>query len=234
MKGNDVFLYNVDDELINKYTNLIPVNCVKKSFSLFDKSADFYADDKNVYAFGEPVFPVSDIKVVGRHNVQNVLVSTAAAYYSGVHFDNIAQVVSEFKGVEHRIEFVRELGGVRYYNDSKGTNIDATLIALKSFSAPVILLAGGHEKGLSFEPLKVELGRVKKVIAFGECGKRMIDELTDGEGILVENLEQALNEARKIAVSGDVILLSPTTSSYDQYSCFEERGDHFKSLVNSL
>lgn len=234
MRGDDVFLLNVDDELVEQYTSLLPVQCRKVTYSLLNPEADFYADNENVYAFGKKLFPVECIKVVGRHNVQNVLVACAAATAEGLTPDEIKSGVEQFNGVEHRIEFVRELNGVKFYNDSKGTNVDATKTALKAFHSPVILLAGGHEKGLSFEPLKECLVGVKKIIAYGECGKRICDELAGDKGVLVETLPEALNEAMKTAVAGDVVLLSPTTSSYDQYSCFEERGEHFKKLVNAL
>lgn len=234
MRDGDVFLKNIDDALVAEYTSLLPVNCRQITYSLENSAADFYADREYVYRNGEKLFPVSDIKVVGRHNVQNVLVAVAAAVSLGAGIDRITEAVSAFKGVEHRIEFVREKDGVRYYNDSKGTNVDATVIALKAFEVPTILLAGGHEKGLSFEPLKAYLTNVKKVIGYGACGDRLIRELTDGEGILVKDLPEALSEAVKLSEPGDVILLSPTTSSFDQYSCFEERGEHFKTLVNAL
>lgn len=234
MKDNDTFLYNTDDELIKEYTKEVSVNCNVLSYSLTDSNAGLYADDENIYYNGRVLFPVSDIKVVGRHNVQNVLVGVGAALKCGVSEENIREAVSAFNGVEHRIEFVREKDGVRFYNDSKGTNVDATVTALKAFSAPVILLAGGHEKGLDLSPLKPLLKGVKTLISYGECGERIHNELTDGAGILVNNLQEALSEAVKIAAKGDVVLLSPTTSSYDQYTCFEERGEHFKSLVNSL
>ena len=234
MEGNDVFLKNIDDALVAEYTKKLPVNCREVTYSLVDSSADFFADNENVYKNGEKMFPVSDIKVVGRHNVQNVLVAVSAACALGADVKDIIEAVSEFRGVEHRIEFVREKDGIRYYNDSKGTNVDATVIALKAFSQPTILLAGGYDKGLDFAPLKPYLKNVKKVIGYGACGQRLIDDLTGGEGIVVKDLVEAMNEANAIAVSGDVILLSPTTSSFDQYSCFEERGDHFKKIVNSL
>ncbi|MBR2411589.1 MAG: UDP-N-acetylmuramoyl-L-alanine--D-glutamate ligase [Clostridia bacterium] len=234
MCGEDVLLYNLDDELISEYEKKFPVGCKKLTYSLSEPSADLYADTENVYYMGEKLFPVSDIKVVGRHNVQNVLVGVGCALKNGVSPEKIREAVSSFRGVEHRIEFVREKDGIRYYNDSKGTNVDATVIALRAFSSPVILLAGGHEKGLDLSPLKSLLHGVKKVISYGECGERIYKELTECTGILVNDLPEALSEAVKIAVSGDVILLSPTTSSYDQYTCFEERGEHFKSLVNSL
>ncbi len=234
MKDNDTFLYNVDDELIKNYEKEVTVGCKKLTYSLFDNTADLFADKENVYYKGEKIFPVSDIKVVGRHNVQNVLVGVGAALCLGVSQPNIRQAISDFKGVEHRIEFVREKDGVRYYNDSKGTNVDATVTALRAFSVPVILLAGGHEKGLDLSPLKPLLSGVKLLVAYGECGERIFGELDVCERALVNNLEEALKKAVSVAENGDVVLLSPTTSSYDQYSCFEERGEHFKSLVNSL
>ena len=129
---------------------------------------------------------------------------------------------------------MREINGVKYYNDSKGTNTDATVTALKAFDKGVILLVGGFEKGLAMDDVKKHLGCVKKVIGFGACGKRLADELAGGDGTVVTTLDEALGEANKIAEPGDTVLLSPTTSSFDQYSCFEERGDHFKKLVNSL
>ncbi len=234
MKDSDLFLYNLDDALISSYTKEVPVSCTALTYSLEDSSADLYADDRAVYCKGEELFPVADIKVVGRHNVQNVLVGIGCALKCGVPPENIRSAVSAFRGVEHRIEFVRERDGIRYYNDSKGTNVDATVTALKAFSAPVILLAGGHEKGLDLSPLMPYMQGVKALIAYGECGERIRRELGGDKGIYVEGLELALNEAVKKASSGDVILLSPTTSSYDQYTCFEQRGEHFKSLVNSL
>lgn len=235
MTGDDIFLKNIDDKLVEQYTEMIPVHCREITYSLENDKADYYADDKFVYGFGKKLFGLDIIKVVGRHNVQNVLVACAAAAGAGLSAEQIADGVAAFKGVEHRIEFVRELNGVKYYNDSKGTNVDATRIALKAFNAPVILLAGGHEKGLSFEPLIEYMRSVKKLVAYGECGERMFKELSPYcDAVLTDNLPHALDEAQKCAESGDVVLLSPTTSSYDQYTCFEERGEHFKKLVNSL
>lgn len=235
MRNSDIFLKNIDDKLVGEYTKNIPVHCKQVTYSLENDTADYYADDKFVYGFGKKLFPLDIIKVVGRHNVQNVLVASAAAMAAGLTADEVSKGVGEFKGVEHRIEFVRELNGVKYYNDSKGTNVDATRIALKAFDAPVILLAGGHEKGLSFEPLKEYMNGVKKLVAYGECGRRMYDELKDScDAELTDNLEHALKIAVKCAEKGDIVLLSPTTSSYDQYTCFEERGEHFKKLVNRI
>lgn len=236
MKKGDLFLYNIDDELINAYTRQVPVNSDIMTYSLRDSSADLFADREWVYLKGEKLFPLSLVKVVGRHNVQNVLVGIGAALKCGVSKENIEKAVGEFRGVEHRIEFVREVRGVRYYNDSKGTNVDATVTALKAFTSPVILLAGGHEKGLKLTPLKPLMVGVKCLIGYGECGERICRSLGHytNSCFLANDLAGAMNTAVALAERGDVVLLSPTTSSYDQYSCFEERGEHFKSLVNAI
>lgn len=235
MKKGDLFLYNLDDELISSYTKEVPVGCDIMTYSLLDGKADLYADSEFVYFKGEKLFPLSVIKVVGRHNVQNVLVGIGAALKCGVSKENIEKAIGEFTGVEHRIEFVREKDGVRFYNDSKGTNVDATVIALKAFSSPVILFAGGHEKGLDLSPLKPLMKGVKLLVAYGECGERIFKELCGyTNAVLVKDLPEALKFSEKYLREGDVVLLSPTTSSYDQYTCFEERGEHFKSLVKSL
>jgi UDP-N-acetylmuramoylalanine--D-glutamate ligase len=168
------------------------------------------------------------------HNLQNIMIAVSACRAIGIPSDLIREVIYDFKGVEHRIEFVRELNGVKYYNDSKGTNTDATITALKAFDKGVILLVGGFEKGLSMDEMKKYLGCVKQVIGFGASGHRIATDLVGEKAIVVTTLDEAVNEAVKCSESGDIILLSPTTSSFDQYSCFEERGEHFKRIVNSL
>lgn len=234
MSGNDVFLLNGDDEVVAEYTGRYPVKCKTEKFSVDGTDADSFIKDGYFFINGEKVLSLDNVRIVGKHNLQNVIIAVSAAKTLGISNEIIAQAVSEFGGVEHRIEFVREINGIKYYNDSKGTNTDATVTALKSFEKGVILLVGGFEKGLAMDDVKRHLGCVKKVIGFGACGKRLVDELVGENGTVVENLEQALGEANKIAVSGDTVLLSPTTSSFDQYSGFEERGEHFKKLVNSL
>lgn len=234
MKDNDVFILNSDDELIKEYTEKYPVKCKVQTFSLDNDDTDNFIKDGYMYVNGEKVLPVEKIRLVGKHNLQNVMIAISLAKAEGVSNDIICDAVSSFTGVEHRIEFVREINGIKYYNDSKGTNTDATIIALKSFPKGVILLVGGFEKGLSMDEMKKHLGCVKKVIGFGACGPRLVKDLVGDEGIVVNNLDEAVAEANKIAESGDIVLLSPTTSSFDQYSCFEERGEHFKKIVNSL
>lgn len=234
MADSDVFLLNADDPVVKEYTDRYPVKCVKESFSTDSDNADCIARDGYIEIKGEKIIPLDAIKIVGKHNLQNVMIAVSAAKAIGISNDIILDAVSSFKGVEHRIEFVREIGGVKYYNDSKGTNTDATITALKAFDRGVILLVGGFEKGLPMDEMKKHLGCVKKVIGFGACGARLVHDLVGENGIIVTTLDEAVAEANKIAESGDTVLLSPTTSSFDQYTCFEERGDHFKKIVNSL
>lgn len=234
MAGNDVFLLNADDPVVKEYTDRYPVKCAKESFSTDSQSADCIAKDGYLEIKGEKIIPLNAIKIVGKHNLQNVMIAVSAAKAIGISNDVILEAVSPFKGVEHRIEFVREIDGVKYYNDSKGTNTDATITALKAFDRGVILLVGGFEKGLPMDEMKKHLGCVKKIIGFGACGARLVHDLVGKDGIVVTTLDEAVAEANKIAESGDTVLLSPTTSSFDQYTCFEERGDHFKKIINAL
>lgn len=234
MAGNDVFLLNADDPVVKEYTDRYPVKCAKESFSTDSQSADCIAKDGYLEIKGEKIIPLNAIKIVGKHNLQNVMIAVSAAKAIGISNDVILDAVSSFKGVEHRIEFVREIDGVKYYNDSKGTNTDATITALKAFDRGVILLVGGFEKGLPMDEMKKHLGCVKKIIGFGACGARLVHDLVGEDGIVVTTLDEAVAEANKISESGDTVLLSPTTSSFDQYTCFEERGDHFKKIINAL
>ena len=234
MADSNVFLLNADDPVVREYTDRYAVKCVSETFSIENENADCIIKDGYIQIRGEKVLPLDAIKLVGKHNLQNVIIAVSAAKAVGISNDIIIDAVSSFKGVEHRIEFVREIGGVKYYNDSKGTNTDATITALKAFDRGVILLVGGFEKGLPMDEMKKHLGCVKKVIGFGACGARLVHDLVGENGIVVTTLDEAVAEANKIAESGDTVLLSPTTSSFDQYTCFEERGDHFKKIVNAL
>lgn len=234
MTPEDTFLLNADDPVLAEYVEKYPVPATVRTFSLDRTDTDNCVRDGQLYVGDEPVLPLSSIRLPGKHNLQNVMIAVSAAKVLGIANETIREVVEGFTGVEHRIEFVREKDGVRYYNDSKGTNTDATVTALKAFDKGVILLIGGFEKGLPMDDVKAHLGCVKKVIGYGACGPRLVADTVGEDGIVVTTLDEAVAEAVKIAESGDTVLLSPTTSSFDQYTCFEERGDHFKKLVNEL
>ena len=233
MKGDDVFILNKDDNTLQEYLDRYPVKCKTFTISLSDKDCDGHIQGNTMLINKENVLSLDKIHLVGKHNRQNVLIAVSIAKLLHIDSKLIEETIDRFKGVEHRIEYVRTLNGVTYYNDSKATNTDAAITALDSFEKGVILLVGGYEKGLDMTEMRKHLGCVKKIIGFGAAGKRIADDLCQ-DPLIVENLKQAVEEAYHIAESGDIVLLSPTTSSFDQYSGYEERGRHFKELVNAL
>ena len=231
--NNDYFLLNIDDEEVIKLLDKYPIHSNIKTFSL-NKKADIYYEDGNIYLFDELLINNKDIKLKGLHNIQNILVSALGVYLMGGNKDDIALAIREFNGIEHRIEFVREIDGVSYYNDSKATNVDATLTALKAFDENIILLLGGFDKGLDISPIKEYKDRIKAIICFGAAKERFKNDLNLDNTYLVNNMNEAINKAKEISNKGDNVLLSPSTSSFDQYKNFEERGKDFKCLVDKL
>ena len=229
MTGDDWFLRNIDDEVV--MANMKEVNCKIVDYSL-DKKADLMVDGDWVTLFGKQLFNIHSLKIIGRHNLQNAMIAAAMAYKLDAKVESIQKVIKEFEGVEHRIEFVDEIDGVSYYNDSKGTNVDSTITALRAFDKPVILLAGGHDKHTGFDGLKDYTNKIKKLITFGET-KEELAKLKD-DAIICETMDEALKVAHDLAVKDDVILLSPACSSYDQFKNFEERGEIFKKLVREF
>jgi len=183
----------------------------------------------------ERICPVSEIFLRGTHNLENVLAATACALWTGIAPEPLRRAIGLFRGVEHRIEWVRDLQGVAYYNDSKGTNVASTIKALESFSEPVILIAGGRGKGQDFGPLaEAARGRVRCLILIGEDREKIRRCL--GEAIasaFAESMEDAVRMAREWARPGEVVLLSPACASFDMFENFEHRGAAFKAAVLS-
>lgn len=184
----------------------------------------------------------NDIAILGDHNVANYLAAISAVY-GYVSPENMKKVAREFKGVEHRIEFVRELDGVKYYNDSIATSPTRTVAGLNAFDKDVILLAGGYDKHISFDPLVPSiLNKVKILILTGPTADSIETAVKSHTGYnpekikiyKSENLEQSIKIARQNAASGDIVLLSPACASFDAYPNFAARGNHFKQLVNNL
>ena len=209
------------------------------SFGFAEVSEGAYATaDMIVWRDGanEERFPLADVKIQGVHNVENMMAAVAAAKLAGVARQPIQQTLENFPGLEHRLEFVRAKDGVRYYNDSKGTNVGAVVKSLAGFSAPVILIAGGVDKGGGYGPLEEGIKRkVRRLVLFGAAKNviaRALGHLT--ETVIVENLAAAVGEAAAAARAGDVVLLSPACSSFDQFRNYAERGRSFKNLVQAL
>jgi UDP-N-acetylmuramoylalanine--D-glutamate ligase len=182
------------------------------------------------------ILPAAALKIPGAHNLQNALAAALAGSLMGVPRAGIAAALAEFPGVAHRLETVAELGGVRFVNDSKATNVDSALVALQAFDAPLVVVLGGRHKMSPYAPLATELEkRARRVLAIGEAADRIAEEL--GAAVPVENvgtLDRAIPRAFEIARPGDVVLLTPACSSYDQFANFEERGDRFRELVAAL
>lgn len=230
-KQNDYFVENIDDETLKEYLNKYPVPCQKVTQSL-NTEANCMIKENAIYFHGEHLLDLDEIKIVGKHNVQNIMLAAAICKLAGVSNQVIHDVVSSFHGVEHRIEFVREYNGIKVYNDSKATNTDATMIALNAFEKPVILLMGGFDKGLDLKEMSQYNDRISCLITFGAAGHRFKEDMKHHNSYEVNNLKAAVDKAFEVAHDGDVILLSPSTSSFDEFSGYEQRGKIFKQFVN--
>ena len=186
----------------------------------------------------EVICKVSQMRLVGDCNVENVMAASAIALRMGVPIPVIAETIAEFKAVEHRIEYVREVHGVTYYNDSKGTNPDAAIQGIKAMDRPTVLLAGGYDKQSEYDEwLKECVGKVKALILIGQT-KEIIQKTAQKYGIpniiLKETFEDAMEECVRQAASGDAVLLSPACASWGMFDNYEQRGDMFKDYVNQI
>jgi UDP-N-acetylmuramoylalanine--D-glutamate ligase len=185
---------------------------------------------------GERLMAVSEVPLRGRHNVENVMAAAEAARLAGAALSQIRAAVMTFEGVEHRIEFVRNLGGVDYYNDSKATSVDATLKAVDAFPGGLWIILGGKDKGSDYTALREPLrNKAKAVLLIGAAAEKISRELGDAvHQIACGDLANAVRIAREGAVSGDTVLLAPACASFDQFQSYEHRGRMFKELVRDL
>ncbi|MBQ1391025.1 MAG: UDP-N-acetylmuramoyl-L-alanine--D-glutamate ligase [Firmicutes bacterium] len=234
-------IINKDDALC--YSLAAPCKCRVVPFSRKEELdfGAFVKDGEIVIADGEKIVPIcrtEDLKIIGDHNVENALAAAAIAYFAGIDPEVIGQTITAFRGVEHRIEYCGTIDGVRYYNDSKGTNTDATIIALKAIRQNVILIAGGDAKGQNFDSLAVHFpGVVKKLLLLGR-DRGFIREAAEKAGFTeieeCRDIPACVKRAHEIAEPGDSVLLSPACASWDMYDNFEQRGEHFKDCVQAL
>ncbi len=182
------------------------------------------------------LFQVDRMKMVGRHSIENLMAAILATRELGAKPEVIQEVIDEFPGLEHRIEYVRKAGGVRFYNDSKATNVHSVMRALDSFDENVILIMGGKDTGLNYEPLRNLIRqKVKTLILVGEAKERINRDLGDyAQTFLIGTFEEAVLISYQKSRIGDIILLSPGCSSFDIFDSFEERGNYFKKLVSQF
>lgn len=218
----------------------LPCKDPSRAFSLRDTKAAWHLGEGSegywLYHFDKALMPVADLKIQGRHNWANVLAAMALAHEAGIADEALVEGAKAFLGLPHRSEWLAEIEGVAWINDSKGTNPGATKAAVEGMDRPLVLLAGGQGKGADMRILRPALNQgVKTAILFGEDADRL-EQAWQGCCAIerVENLEQAVDLACRTAVKGDAVLLSPACASFDQYPNFAERGEHFRRLVEGL
>jgi UDP-N-acetylmuramoylalanine--D-glutamate ligase len=183
-----------------------------------------------------PLIGIEEIKIKGVHNLENAMAASAMALLAGCPVEAVIDSLKRFEGLEHRLEPVRELGGVTYINDSKGTNVGAVLKSLESFSNPIILIAGGRDKAGEFSLLRALVKeKVKALILIGEAGEKIKKALGDiTQTVMAQSLKAAVEASRDLAENGDIVLLSPACASFDMFTDFEDRGRRFKRIVMEL
>ncbi|MFN3396833.1 MAG: Mur ligase family protein, partial [Thermodesulfovibrionales bacterium] len=184
----------------------------------------------------EELIDNKDVMIKGLHNLENAMAASTMAILSRCSIEAVVRTLKGFHGLEHRLEFVRELDGIRFINDSKGTNVGAVLKSLEGFSEPVILIAGGRDKAGDFSLLRpLVKERVKCLILIGEAREKIRRALGDlTETIMASSLEEAVRFSKEKATKGDVVLLSPACASFDMFRDFEDRGRQFKDIVKGL
>ncbi len=230
----NIAIINHDNEDAFRITK--DIKSTKKYFSSNGKIDGAYLENDALYYYGEKIIDTKDIKLKGKHNYENTMCAIMIAKELGISNKVMCDVIKEFSGVEHRIEYVRTLNGIDFYNDSKATNVTSTQIALSAFKKPTILILGGLDRGHSFDGLLDYMSNVKLVCSLGQTSER-IKKWCDKNKIpcnSFETLKQATKNAFENANSGDVVLLSPACASWDQYKCFEDRGTEFKNIVKGL
>lgn len=251
---NDILVLNKDCNITNNYLKIIEDRNIDTNIRAFSVENDVkkgvYLKNNyivsNIFGKNEKICNIKDVKLVGIHNLANIC-AAATAIYDLVDKNDIKTVVTSFGGVEHRMELVAQKSGVKWYNDSIGTSPTRTIAGLKSFNDKVILIAGGYDKNIPYEPLSPYiLEKVKHLILIGKTATKIrnavIAEAKKKEVELKEildivefnTLEECVNYANKIAKENDIVVMSPASASFDMYKNFEERGNHFKRLVGKL
>lgn len=236
--SRDYCIINYEDEELNNLAGRIQAQALYFSSSRRIADGVFLDGDLIILAKDNKeqiICNVNNLKLLGIHNYENIMASILIAIVMGVPLDVIINTVTTFQGVEHRIEYVETINGVAYYNDSKGTNTDATIKAISAMKKPIILIAGGYDKGYEFDELiEAFSDKVKCLVLFGQTGRKIADTARN-KGfqniIMAENLKEAVSISAENAVQGDAVLLSPACASWDMFENYEQRGKLFKEHV---
>ncbi len=237
---DDALILNYEDDVLRNFGEKAKGKVIYFSSKRALDKGLYYIDGSIQLAYEgkkELLVRKDELQLLGFHNYENIMTAAAVALFAGVDLDTIRNVVKNFKGVEHRIEFVAEIDGVRYYNDSKGTNPDAAIKAIQAMERPTILIGGGYDKQSEYEEwINSFDGKVKKFVLIGET-KEKIAKAARSCGfpyediVLCEDLKSAVETCIQEAKSGDAVLLSPACASWDQFVNYEQRGDMFKNYV---
>ena len=234
--SDGILVINADNEVTSKLESSREI----RYFSRYNKTNAFYVNDGLIYYNGEKVFDTCNLKIRGVHNHENIC-ACMSALYGMVDIDKSFEAISNFSGVEHRLEFVREINGVKWYNDSVSSSPTRTIAGINSYDEEIVLIAGGYDKNLDYTPIaRPILDKVKTLILFGNTKKKIYDAVTglkNDEDTLIyvcETLEEVVNKAYELAKEGQVVLFSPASASFDMFKNFADRGIKFKDMVNKL
>jgi UDP-N-acetylmuramoylalanine--D-glutamate ligase len=227
---------DADVAIVNALDKLPAIRPRKITFSAYTNQGDFRVSEGAIVYHNEVVLRMADTKLRGLHNIENVMATLAAGLARGLSFEKMVPSLSAYEPQPHRCEFVRELGGVEYVNDSKATNLDAVDKALRAQHKPVVLIAGGKDKGFTFDPLlSVVKEKVKSTILIGEMAESISRSWNGAvKSQIANSLADAVERAHAAAKPGDVVLFSPGTSSFDMFKSYADRGDQFRALVQAL
>ncbi|WP_044565021.1 UDP-N-acetylmuramoyl-L-alanine--D-glutamate ligase [Anaerococcus provencensis] len=236
--NNDYLIINHEDEILSKNKDKFKANIyefsskreVAKGLYLENDKIIFSEDDKKI-----EVLEVKDLKIIGNHNYENLMAAILETYLFGLDLEQIARASKTFVSIEHRLEFVDEVRGVKIYNDSKGTNVDSSIKAINSFTDPIIIIGGGYDKKIDYSDyVKAFTKNGKEMIILGET-KEMLKDLCQKYFVkykVVDDMDQAVRYAVSIAQSPDIILLSPASASWDMYDSYQTRGRDFKEKID--
>ncbi|MDR0485329.1 MAG: UDP-N-acetylmuramoyl-L-alanine--D-glutamate ligase [Elusimicrobiota bacterium] len=233
-KNTDFAIANYDDKICRRLAQ--ESKGAKVFFSLRSlKEGVYFEDGKIIFKFKNKEQSINPkIRLAGKHNISNILAACAAAFCASIDLKTIENTISSYKGMPHRIEFVKKINGADFYNDSKSTNVDSTKTALEAFEGNIILIMGGRDKGFPYTPLKELIKeKVKAALLIGEAAEKIKSDLSEISFIDCGDLKNAFQKAADLSKEGDIVLLSPGCASFDQFKNFEERGDFFKSLALS-
>lgn len=239
---NQCFVVNYDDEESWKLIKQCKAKVIPFSRNAVLELGCFVLDGdiviKNELGQCIDICSHDELKIPGAHNLENALAAAAIAYFAGISPEVIAKTLREFEGVEHRLEFSGEVDGVRFVNDSKGTNPDASIKAIEAMKGNIILIAGGYDKGSDYEEfIEAFQGKVKHLLLLGKTAPKIKEtavRLGFSNITLCKDMDECVKVGYKLASPGDTVLLSPACASWDMYTCFEQRGEHFKNCVRDL